>query len=564
VSSCRALLRVLALASLAGCGATAVSTPRAVAPAPAGPAPRLVVVLVIDQWPSYQLAKDRALYRGGLARLLDGGVVATAELPYANTFTAPGHATIGSGVTPRVHGVVGNAWYRRAEGKERPAEDDPGSPVLRVEPGPAGPDGDRAIAPGRGVSGAALRVEGLAGAVHDPRGPAGGRGRVVTLALKARAACMVGGKRPDLAIWYEPAAGGLTTSRAYAAAVPPWLREFDRKHPTSALLGATWEAADPALLAAHTGIDDDAAGERGEHHLGATFPHRLAEADDPAAALVATPMADELILAAAAAAVDGERLGADDAPDLLAVSLGSHDFAGHAWGQDSWEVLDLTLRLDRAIGGLLATLDAKVGRDRYAVVLTSDHGATPMIERGGTAGARRITPTELAAAAEGAIAGVLGVGPWVAKVSQQDVYLTSAWAAVEAARRGPALDAAVVALTAVPGVATATRADTIGPCGAGAGLAQALCESLVPGEAGELLVVPRAGSIVSDYPNGTHHDAPFDDNRRVPLVVVAAGLAPRAVAGTVSSLVIAPTIAALLGVAAPPGATARPLVSPPR
>ena len=63
--------------------------PPAPPPAPTV-APRLVVLVVIDQLPAWGLAARRGAYRRGLARLLDGGVhFARAEYPYAITFTAP-------------------------------------------------------------------------------------------------------------------------------------------------------------------------------------------------------------------------------------------------------------------------------------------------------------------------------------------------------------------------------------------------------------------------------------------------------------------------------------------
>ena len=92
-------------------------------------------------------------------------------------------------------------------------------------------------------------------------------------------------------------------------------------------------------------------------------------------------MGTDLLFDTAEAALTGERLGVDEVPDLLAISVSSHDLAGHAWGQESWERLDLLLRLDRRIGEFLDRLDRTIGSDRYAVVLTSDHGGVPMVER---------------------------------------------------------------------------------------------------------------------------------------------------------------------------------------
>jgi hypothetical protein len=83
--------------------------------------------------------------------------------------------------------------------------------------------------------------------------------------------------------------------------------------------------------------------------------------------------------------------------------------------------------------------------------------------------------------------------------------------------------------------------------------------SLYPPESGELYVMPVEGSLISDYKSGTHHDAPFDDNRRVPIIVMAPGLAPQT--GEGSLLQVAPTVSALLHVPPPPAATEPPLFS---
>jgi phosphoglycerol transferase MdoB-like AlkP superfamily enzyme len=84
-----------------------------------------------------------------------------------------------------------------------------------------------------------------------------------------------------------------------------------------------------------------------------------------------------------------------------------------------------------------------------------------------------------------------------------------------------------------------------------------MCLSLIAGESGEVYVVPSAGSLISDYASGTHHDAPFDDNRRVPILVLAPGLAPQRGEGSV--LQVAPTLAVLLGIPPPAAASEAPL-----
>ena len=486
---------------------------------PAAPRPRLVVLIVIDQLPVWEVERDRHLYRGGLARLLRDGAYATAEIPYASTFTAPGHATIGTGVLPRAHGIVGNEWYRRDEQRLRPAEWDPRSPPLVVGPAQGGEVVDG------GASGAALEVDGIADHLH-------GHGKSVAIAIKARASALMLGRHPDLAIWYEPGAGGMTTSAAYATDAPPWLVALAKQKPVARFFTATWEPLDAALLARETAIADDAPGEASQHALGRAFPHRLAQATSPARALLQTPYADDVVMEAAYAALDGMDLGADSM-DLLALSFGAHDFAGHAWGPDSWEELDLTLRLDALLGKLLAHLDARFGKDGYAVVLTSDHGATPLPERSPVKGARRILPFAI----EGVVGDAIGSAK-VDKLVAQNLYLEP----------GADLDAAARAAGAVPNIARAVRTDRACAPG-GDALAVLICNAIVPGRAGDIYIVPERGSIVTEYPTGTHHDAPFEDNRFVPLIVMAPGIAPSR-GGTTSLLQVAPTVERLLGLPA--------------
>ena len=541
----RALLAVLSFAL--GCSAPAPSTRTARA---ADAKPRLVVLIVVDQLPSWSFERDRPLFSHGFARLLrDGAVVPTAEIPYAHPFTAPGHASIATGAPPSVHGVIGNRWYRRAERRARDAEHDAAAPLWVIGPSQGGElDADA------GASGRALRVEGIA----DRLRAAVPGARAVAIGLKPRGAAFLAGRQPDVAVWYEAAAGGMTTSRAYAAERPAWLADLARDRPASRFFAVEWAPRDPAMLARVTGIADGAPGEGAVHGLDAEFPHSLAGSDAPARAFLHTPYGDEVVFDAAIAALSAFELGADDRPDLLALSFNARDYAGHLWGPDSWEALDLTLRLDERLGSFFELLDDKVGRGAWAAVVTSDHGATRVVERSQSSGARRIRSSEITDAAERALAAELGGGPWVTSVLASNVYLTPAFAEQPAAARTAALDAASRALSTLPGIAAAGRVDQVsGDCPARDGLERALCLSMFADASGELYVVPAQGSLISDYRSGTHHDAPFDDNRRVPILVMAPGLAPRNADGTL--LQVAPTVAALLGIAPPSAATAPPL-----
>lgn len=514
---------------------------------------RLVVVVTIDQLPTWTFERDKTLFTGGLKRLLESGIVAEGELPYANTYTAPGHATIGTGAPPSVTGILANSWYRRDRASQVSSVDDPEASIFGLEGRPVV----------TGVSSRPLRVDGVADVLRRSRP---GLSKSVSVSLKDRGAVLMLGRRPDLALWYEDALPGMTTSSFYASKLPDWVMRFNDELPVNTFARA-WSPGDATMLARVTGIADDSPGEGKGSDFGRTFPHDLSRSADSRGAIRLTPTGTELVLAAARAAVSGEALGHHAAPDLLGVSISSHDYAGHFWGQESWERLDLLLRLDLALGEFLDFLDREVGTGSYAVVLTSDHGANPMVELSAATGRRayRVSTLRLVQVAGSAAARVLGRGKWVVACDASTLYMSDAFRALPADDQRRTLDAIAKALGRVPGVAEVrTTAELAGDCERRPEGDALICRSITD-ESGELFVVPTRGSSLSGgYQTGTSHGSPSREDRFVPVLVTAPGLAPATLEKPVSMLQVAPTVSALLGIDSPPAATMLSIIPPTR
>jgi arylsulfatase A-like enzyme len=73
-------------------------------------------------------------------------------------------------------------------------------------------------------------------------------------------------------------------------------------------------------------------------------------------------------------------LGNGPQPDLLAVSLSATDAVGHRYGMDSREMHDQILRLDRSLGTFLDSLYKLRDSSRVVIALTADHGMAPYPE----------------------------------------------------------------------------------------------------------------------------------------------------------------------------------------
>ena len=85
-----------------------------------------MVFISIDQMRSDYIDRYGARWTGGLHRLVTQGArFVQAAYPYLNTVTCAGHATMSTGAFPSTHGMVLNAWWDRAAGKDVACTDDP-------------------------------------------------------------------------------------------------------------------------------------------------------------------------------------------------------------------------------------------------------------------------------------------------------------------------------------------------------------------------------------------------------------------------------------------------------
>jgi arylsulfatase A-like enzyme len=333
--------------------------------------PSLVVVISVDQMRNDYLDRFRPWFgRDGFNRFLQRGArFPEARHRHAATFTCPGHAAIGSGLDPRETGVVGNYWLDRGKGiREYCVED-------RAVQWVGAPENAAAITalPASPV----LLSGGFLGDRLKEKFPAA---RVVSLSLKDRAAVPMGGHKADAAVWFERTWGRFVTSTYYPRR--PSLLEFNEKLPAFFASHARWNVSgriagkdaaratfDPPELSRFKGT---LAG------TGETFPHALPSP----AAVVESPMGDELMLDFARYAIRDFRLGRNpaNAPDLLFLGLSSLDYYGHRGGPDSREVFDGIVRLDRQLESFFQWLDSEVGSGRTLLFLTADHGLTPIPE----------------------------------------------------------------------------------------------------------------------------------------------------------------------------------------
>jgi len=484
----------------------------------AASAPRLIVVVTVDQMRADYLERFKGQFTGGLARLLRAGAVFTeAFQDHAMSETAVGHATILAGRNPNSHGVISNA-----EGVP-----DPNAPLIGA----------------RGPGASPLRFRGTT--LVDWLLAVSPTSRVLSVSRKDRGAILPVGRSPQAVFWY--ASGVFTTSDYYADSLPSWVQVFNARAVPAHSTGRAWELLLPADSYPEP---DDAPWENGGVDLG--FPHRMPEDSATAIrAFIGTPWMDELTLDFALEGVRQTGIGRGPGPDILAVSLSSTDAIGHTWGPYSREMHDECLRVDRMLGTFLDSLGRLRDPRRTLVVLTSDHGITPMMgwARGnGFPLAASVSLDTILAAFRDSLALRAGPGRWVRFAEGGLIALDRPGLA----QRGVDVDSAVLALTAVlHGVHGVLRVDTPGSVAAADTATDAIARrwrNAVPPDIGAELMVTLGPKFAFGNPSYAEHGQPSDDDTHVPIVFMGPGIQPGMYANRVSVVDIAPTLALLLGV----------------
>jgi len=519
------------------------------------------------------LERFRAYFgKDGFNRFLEGG----ARFPQARhrhsiTETAPGHASIGTGLDPRHHGILSNRRFDEERRRALYSSDDPASQWV-------GPPAGAPKIPEEPASPILLDGASLGDRLKE-KFP---RARVVSVALKDRAAVFMGGRKADAAVWFQEGFGRFVTSTYYPP--HPSLLKFNERLPDFFAKRKIWEPSakipegdlekitfdPPALRKFKDPIDG----------MGESFPHPLATVK----ALLYSPYGDELILNFARFAMEDFGLGrnAAEEPDLLFVGMSSTDYYGHKYGPDSREMADGIVRLDSTLEAFFRWLDERVGRERLLLFLTSDHGVTPIPEVARERARNSTGRDDPAAAGRVNLKNIRGDGPvrevgadrmalerHLAKIFRHELLLDrpnlSEGAVVwfddgylylnkpVLTRRGLPVEKVKTKardfLRGLPGVRSAyTNTELLDGLAPTEPDALAIERSFRADRAGDLLVVLKPGWVwFYEKPAGTTHGQPTEDDMRVPLLSWGAGVKAGSWDVKVSPISIARTVGALFG-----------------
>ncbi|WP_326913569.1 alkaline phosphatase family protein [Sphingopyxis chilensis] len=495
----------------------------------ATPAPKLVIMIAVDQFSADLFAEYRGRFTGGLARLASGVVFPSGYQAHGATETCPGHSTILTGNHPAHTGIVANNYFdlsvARADKRVYCAEDE-------AVAGTTSKGGEYAAS----VKHLLVPTLGDLMKARDPKA------QVVSVSGKDRAAIMMGGRQADELMWLVPT--GLTGYRG--TTLSPTAQQ------ASAAIAAAIGQPRPALtLPAECAPHDIAIPlEKG----GSVGTGRMARDAGDFRRFMASPEADGAVLATAAALRQVRKMGEGDSTDLLIVGLSATDYVGHSTGTDGSEMCLQMAGLDRELGDFFARLD-QAGID-YMVALTADHGGHDLPERNrqnAWPDAQRVDKALDPEAMSKAVAEKLGLPQPILYGDGGDYYLAKT---LTAAQRTAVLAELLPRLRAHPQVeAVATREELDAhPISKRAPdswtLMDKLRASYYPQRSGDFIIAlkPRVTPIPeSGVGYVATHGSVWDYDRRVPILFWRKGLAAFEQPNAVMTVDIMPTLASLIG-----------------
>lgn len=290
--------------------------------------PRLILTVVWDGGGRNVLARWPGAWPRLAGLIPQGTWYQNAVDGTSPSVTSPVHATLGTGVFPRRHGLT-DSQVRGPDGRV-------------IDSWSLGPR---------------LLLEPTLADLHDAA--LGGGPLVAAVAVEAWHLGMIGhgtsweGGDPDLAVLRGRAEGfdwGLPAAQAPYFAFPPYVNE----------VGGAEE--DIRALDLRDGMED-----------GRWRGHVIRDLDGGFNTPARLPFQTRTVLEI----LDREGFGADDVPDLFFTNYKDIDGAGHRWGLHTYEMKDTVRATDGQLPELIRFLDQRVGRGRWVLLVTADHGVNP-------------------------------------------------------------------------------------------------------------------------------------------------------------------------------------------
>jgi len=513
-------------------------------------APKLVVGIVIDQmrydyiyryWDDYST--------GGFKRLIQKGFFyENHHFDYAPTYTGPGHASIYTGTTPEMHGIIANDWWDKESDTTVYCVSDTNYQGV----GTSSNSGQ--MSPHRMLT--TTITDQLKLATNN-------RSKTIGISLKDRGAILPAGHMADAAYWLV--GKDWITSTRYMNELPQWVRNYNNENWPDKFLEKGWHLTNPIEQYDESLPDNNPFEGAYKGTLKPTFPYdlkTLAPDNYDYGILKGTPLGNQLLLDFAKRAIVNEKMGQGEFTDFLALSFSATDYVGHQFGTQAIETQDAYLQLDIQIADLLVFLDQQYGKDNYLVFFTADHGAVhaPSFMQKNKVPVKYWNPGNMVDDIKVDLNKKYGLAEWINNYSNDQIFLNLFAvdsAGIDLHEMEDYIASRVILTEGVQKVFTGYALQNTEFT---KGVSDKIQNGYHQQRSGEVVVVIKPGWLQYGTRTGTSHGRPYAYDTHVPLIFYGWNI-PNGHTFVESNIRdIAPTLASLLKIQMPNGCTGKPLV----
>jgi hypothetical protein len=506
---------------------------------PGGEKPKVVIGVIVENMrPDYIQRYWNTFGENGFKKLFSQGAVCTnVNLTHYFQNYASGTATLYTGTTPSLHGIVGKTWYDRNKSKEVECTVD--DYYFTV-----GADTKFGNASPKQLLSTTI-TDNLKIFTH-------GKSLVFSAALNRESAIFSAGHSADGAYWFDPESGRMISSSFYVSTFPGWVREFNNLKYFERYTNQNWVLLLPGNFYTES-LPDNYPLEKGYFEKWNTFPHNIrkyVKAAENFSPLKSTPYGNELMKNFAIALLDNEPVGEDEYTDFVSFTFSSMDDKNNLFGPASLEMQDNYLYLDKYLAELIAHAENRFGKQNVLFFLTANTSASypvDYLKEKFNLPVNYFYPENAMALLTSYLNVSYGEGKYIEHHSDCQVYLNHDLIKKSKLNLNDIREDAAGFINQFEGVQLSMPAHQLETGSSSNGLLSTLYKSYTKSRSGDFLYILKEGW----QPTYKYHRVNYTDQSNIPLVFYGAGVRPQVITEKYNAIDLVPTLSDLLHIPRP-------------
>ena len=504
--------------------------------------PRLVVNIVISSMGADDLDRYADNFSSaGLRRIINGGQRFTnASYDYMQTTTPVSLATLSTGATPSIHGVVADRWFDYVGNKEVSLIEDRKEQSVNYS----------------GGSGSYSPRNLVAQTLSDALAQQHPDSHIATIAVEPLSAIVMAGRSGEV-YWMETLQSSWTTSSYYSKELPKWIADYNYQDQNEEYAIKRWTSLLPydnyhnSQVSVVEGLQSKT--NKRIIHVQET-PLAKGTMDDIYYQMCYTPAGNSAMLAFAREVVIHNKMGGDAVPDMLNIVLDTPRLISNRFGPESVEYEDMLYRLDRDLESFLSFLSTQVAApEQLLIVLTSDHGTSPSYNA--TEEVReRFNVRQAEVITNAFIGSIYGNGDWILGCIDRAIYLNHNLIMDKGLSLEKIQNDVATFVMQLRGVSQAVTAESMRGSYFGSGYGRKIQNGFYPRRSGDVVLNLMPEWIEEREQTRSMSGSMYRYDMQVPLIIYGAGCKAQLRNDKIDMTSLAATQAEILGIMAPSAA----------